>query len=167
MQNNFIIIIFLTLFRFYNASFYMKRARLIIEHEYEFEVLGLVSSVKEYKLAWFINKKLDINMVKQEDISFHFTKKDQIVISNYLYKIEHSSFLLLKNRSYPIDNLIPDKNPWLLPEVWQYDYIIRLKGNINSMSVDNILNEIKSLPIVQYICKLNIESLRSKENLIF
>lgn len=145
----------------------MKTARLIIEHEYNFEVLGLVSSVKEHKLAWFINKKLNINMIKQKDISFDFIKKDRIVISNYLYKIEHCSFLLLKNRSYPIDYLYPEKKPWLLPEVWQYDYIIRLKGNINSMSVDTIMNKIKSLPIVQYISKLNIESLISKENLIF
>ncbi|MCH8317984.1 MAG: IPExxxVDY family protein [Bacteroidetes bacterium] len=209
----------------------MKTTRLIVEHAYDFEVLGLISSAKEYKIVWSINKILNINMIKQKDISFDFLTRGQIKFSNYLFETEHSSFVLLKNKSCSLGNTPPDfpdlkcgtgrygaglhpfiesekrrigesetssvsppstrgplpvsnlpvlpllggdkeievKNPWLLPEAKQYDYIIRLKGILREHlgSGDRILNAIRTLPIVQYISKLNVESLRSKENLIF
>ena len=156
----------------------MKTTRLIVEHAYDFEVLGLISSAKEYKLVWSINKILNINMIKQKDISFDFLTRGQIKFSNYLFETEHSSLVLLKNKScsnLPVlpllggDREIEVKNPWLLPEAKQYDYIIRLKGILQEYlgSSDRILNAIRTLPIVQYSSKLNVESLRSKENLIF
>ena len=156
----------------------MKITKLIVEHDYDFEVLGLISSAKEYKLVWSINKILSINMIKQKDISFDFLTRGEIKFSNYLFETEYSSFMLLKNKScsnFPVlpllggDREIEVKNPWLLPEVKQYDYIIRLKGIFQEYlgSGDTILNAIRTLSIVQYISKLNVESLKSKENLIF
>jgi len=206
----------------------MKITKLIVEHDYDFEVLGLISSAKEYKLVWSINKILSINMIKQKDISFDFLTRGEIKFSNYLFETEYSSFMLLKNKSCTTGNTLPDlpdlqcgtgryraglppiiesgekrmsesetssvspirpllvsdlpvlpllggnreievKNPWLLPEVKQYDYIIRLKGIFQEYlgSGDTILNAIRTLSIVQYISKLNVESLKSKENLIF
>ncbi|WP_370539754.1 IPExxxVDY family protein [Algoriphagus sp. Y33] len=50
----------------------MKKAKLLIEHTYDFELLGLVSPVKDYKMAWLINRELDLNLIKYDDLLLEF-----------------------------------------------------------------------------------------------
>lgn len=142
----------------------MKKVKLFIEHEYDFEVVGIVSSLKEYKLAWLINKNLGINLVKQPDLKFDFVKQSSYSISNYIFETENASFQLLKNRAFEADET---KAAFLLPELKQYDYLIKLKnfaemGEISSFK-EKLLNSGQIILIKEFIT----EDIKSKENLIF
>ena len=46
----------------------MKKSRLAAVYEFDFELIGIVSMVKEYKLAWNLNQLNLFHLVKAEDI---------------------------------------------------------------------------------------------------
>jgi hypothetical protein len=142
----------------------MKTSKLIVEYDYDFEVLAIISSVKDYKLAWAINKSLNISLCKTSDVCLDFIKAGTLLISNFIFETEYTTFRLLRNKSYEFTKI--DK-PYLLPELKEYDYIIKISGEHTSLSAKNTLERLKNLTVVEYIKQIDINTLKSKENLIF
>jgi hypothetical protein len=54
----------------------MKRNKLIIDYEFDFELIGIISTAKGYKLAWEINQLLAIHLVKQPDMVVGFKNNE-------------------------------------------------------------------------------------------
>src|SRR5436190_16147971 len=108
----------------------MKNIKLVVEYEYDFDVLAIISSVKDYKMAWAINKLLDINLCKTEDISLDFVRDDRLLLSNFIFETEYTTFRLLKNKSYEVGR--SSKN-YLLPELKDYDYLIKISGESTTL----------------------------------
>lgn len=142
----------------------MKNSKLFVSYEYDFELLGLTSTAKEYKLAWAINNLMDLRLVKNSDLSFDFKDGKSLVISNYLYKTEHSTFRLIKNKSF--DTAFYSQG-YLLPELKNFDYIIYLQGFEESFLPENFLQRLRELEEIIYIQYIDVQGLKSKENLIF
>jgi len=141
----------------------MKALRLLINHDYDFEVLALISHEKDYKLAWNINKLLNIKFQRDQDLCLEFGKGNKLIFSNFKYDNEHAGLRLLRNRSYDSQ----DSKPFLLPEFKEYDYIIKSEGEKDIFNMKEIAEKLKSLSIIQFIRKIEIHTLKSKENLIF
>jgi len=142
----------------------MVKNKLIIEYEYDFDLYGIISTAKAYKLAWLVNQQLDLHLIKEEDINFSFLNEEKLVISNYLYRTEHSNFRLLKNRS---EENTPDKMGYLLPELNKFDYFIMKNGIINDYNNSELLSHLQKIKEIQYIVALDINKIKSRENLIF
>lgn len=140
----------------------MKKNKLLIDYEYDFTLLAVLSEIKEYKLAWQINKKLHIKLVKEEDIHFHFLNQQNLIVSNYKFATEHTTFRLLKNKSVQ-----QGSNSCLIPELEQFDYLIMIQGVGDFFDGIDLLKSLKELPAIQYISHININQLKSRENLIF
>jgi hypothetical protein len=79
--------------------FNMKKKKLEADINFDFTVIGLITTLKEYKLAWHLNAALGIQLAKERDIEMEFVKTQNIVISNYFYETEHSYIRMLKNKS--------------------------------------------------------------------
>lgn len=142
----------------------MKTSKLIVEYDYDFEVFALISSVKSFKLAWALNKILKTHLCKSDDLYFDFIKDGNIVITNYIYQTDFSCFRLLKNKSCEYFNT---SKPYLLPELKDYDYIIQMSGEILMFDSKELVEKIKQIPLVEYIKRIDVNSIKSKENLIF
>lgn len=140
----------------------MKTSKLILEYEYDFELIGLVSPVREFKLAWHINQYFKIDLRKVQDIEYDFLKGCKIFISNFIFETEYSSFRLLKNRSVEFLNVA---KPFLLPELKNYDYFIMLDGDFATHATENI-NLLKKIPVIELVKNIEIAQLPSKENLL-
>jgi hypothetical protein len=141
----------------------MKAQKLIVDYDYDFEVLAIISSEKDYKLAWNINKVLNIHFKKDQDLCLEFSKRSKLVFSNFIYDTEYASLRLLKNRSYDST----DSKPFLLPELREYDYIIKTEGEKDIFKMDKIIDSLKLLSVIQYLKKIEIHTLKNRENLIF
>ena len=50
----------------------MKKSKLIIDYQFDFELFGVIATVKGYKLAWEINQELGIQLIKQPDLVVGF-----------------------------------------------------------------------------------------------
>jgi hypothetical protein len=142
----------------------IKKNKLEVLYEYDFQLIGIVCSLKEYKLAWMLNKSLHIKLIKEPDIVFEFLQEASFSISNFIFTTENGTLRLLKNKAYEYNNV---KSPFLIPELKEYDYFLKLECLDNSFSVNGIIDALKEIKQIIYIKNLNISELKSKENLIF
>ena len=142
----------------------MKKKKLEGSYEVDFTLLGLVCNKKEYKLAWHLNQALSINLIKQDDIRIEFSDNSSILISNYKHETEFLMIELLQNKLVAAGNL---KNQLLLPELKQFDFLLKLNDLTGELTAENVNVIIKEIPIVEYTLRLNFDSLKSKENLLF
>lgn len=142
----------------------MKKRKLEAEIDYNFTLYGLISALKEYKLAWHLNKSLDIQLDKVRDIEIDFIKTQNLIISNYLFETEHSSFRLLKNKS---TDQFEDSLAFLIPELKRFDYLILVQGFDDTFDTNDLKSRLSSVPKVQYVQSFLVDDLKSRENLIF
>ena len=142
----------------------MKTLRLDLDYEYDFELYGLVSSSKEYALAWALNKNFNFRLIKQKDLCFDFISKGRLVISNYLHRTEHYTVRLFRNKSVDLSTL---KKPFLVPDIKEYDYVVQISGAFDRFCQQELMHKFNLVPLVQYVKKFDPNTLQFKDNLIF
>jgi len=142
----------------------MKNEGFTIELDFDFDLFAIITSAKEYKLAWWLNKALSLDLQKDEDISIDFLKGKSLLISNYSFKTTHSSIHLIRNKCTEYTNFA---KPFLIPELQRYDYLLMVKDPAEVYDKSKWEDEINSIALVELIQQINISSLQSKENLIF
>jgi hypothetical protein len=142
----------------------MKKNKLIVNYGYDFELLGIISPVKDYKIAWAINIALHIKFKKNNDLKIEFINDKPLIISNYTFETENSLLRLLKNKCQEVTET---SYSYLLPELKNFDYFLKIEDEANTFDQSQIIKRIKSLPLIQYITPIDTTKLKSKENLIF
>ena len=140
----------------------MKRTKLVIDYEYDFELLGLTTFLKGYRLAWELNQILRINLVKQPDLAVGFRKNEEKSFSFYAFQGTHNRLKLFKNKASENE---PGKY-FLIPEFPHYDFII-LAAMEEQYSKQQLVDLVKSVPDVQLVAGIPLEGLKSKSNFIF
>lgn len=140
----------------------MGKNRLVIQPDYEFELLGIIYHARDYKLAWELNKRLGIRLVKQEDIALDLVREGHIDVSNYLYESGLVQCRLIRNKSI---NQSDNKVAFLLPELQNFDFLLIIKGKIGDEI--EIISKIKEIPLVNFVSRFEINQIKAKENLIF
>ncbi len=142
----------------------MARNKLVIDYSYDFLLYGLISHLKEYKLAWSLNNQLNIHLIKQKDIIHEFINQEKMYVSNYLYETENTQLRLLRNKS---ENKNSVKSAYLLPELHKFDFFIMKNGRIDGKDDLGFISKLKEIEAIQYVTLINISKLKSRENLIF
>jgi hypothetical protein len=142
----------------------MKKNKLIVNYGYDFELLGIISPVKDYKIAWAINIALHIKLKKNNDLKIEFINDKTLIISNYTFETENSLLRLIKNKCQEVSDA---SSSYLLPELKNFDYFLKIEDEANTFDQSQIIKRIKSLPLIQYITPIDTTKLKSKENLIF
>ena len=142
----------------------MKNDGFAMEFDFDFNLFAIITSAKEYKLAWWLNKVLCIDLQKDEDILLDFLKGKSLNVSNYSYKTTHSSVHLIRNKCIEYINFA---KPYLIPELQQYDYLLMVKDPAELYELTKWDESLNSIAIIELIQKIEINSLQSKENLIF
>ena len=140
----------------------MKKKRLEIEYSFDFELLGVISSAKGYKLAWDINATLASRLVKQKDLVIHLKSNTVASYSYYSFENEVNTLKLFRNKPNEAELV---KN-LLVPEFPHYDYIILTRGEEHQNS--NRLQELlRNNPSIELVAFIPLDALKSKDNFIF
>ncbi len=84
----------------------MRKTKLQVEHQYEFDLLGIVAPLKDYKMAWLINKLLGVRLMREKDYQLEFLNQPNLVITQFILEKEHGFIQLLKNRSFSDSNTV-------------------------------------------------------------
>ena len=140
----------------------MKKAKLLIEHTYDFELLGLVSPVKDYKMAWLINRDLDLNLIKSDDLLLEFMTLPSLKISQYFLSLPHGFVQLLRNKALNSTNQVS----YLIPELKSMDYFLLVQDETFQISINTFANQLAENRYIQNVMKLDVSKLKSKENLL-
>ncbi|MEO1053537.1 MAG: IPExxxVDY family protein [Bacteroidota bacterium] len=141
----------------------MKRKKLVIDYEYDFDLMGIVSSVKDYKLAWALNNFLSIELEKADDHILKFNKVGDIKFSNYIFATEHSEIRLFKNKAVDVSE---QSKQFLVPEMGRFDYFLTAKGIISNCETKELADRLKRMRFIEYIVNINIETIKSKDNFL-
>jgi len=138
----------------------MQTLQLYVEYEYDFDVYGLAASLKEYKLAWSLNRLLGFRLKKQQDLSYELCGQERAIISNYEYITDHSVVRLLRNKAHGV-------KAFLLPEIEEFDYVLQITGALQQLCPQELTAKLLHLPLVQCVKQIDPLTLKLKEHLIF
>ncbi len=139
----------------------MKKKRLDVEFSFDFELHGIITPIRGYKLAWEVNRLLGINLVRQDDFVIS-NKGEETKHLLFSYDSEVNHLKLIRNKSQEdaeVKNLFVPEHP-------RFDYFIISKGE--DMLTSNRLQEVlRNIPSVELVAFIPLTALKSKENFIF
>ncbi len=140
----------------------MKKAKLQIEPAFDFELLGIVSPIREYRMAWLVNQELELNLVKADDLELEFLNAEKLEIAQYFLSLPHGFIQLLKNKAINSTQQLA----YLIPEQKNLDYFLLVKDETEELDLINFVKKLSRNPLVQSIVRIDISKLKSKENLL-
>ena len=140
----------------------MKKAKLFIEPTFDFELLGLVSPVKDYKMAWLINREMELNLVKVKDLELEFISTARMEISQYFLSLPHGFIQLLKNKALNSSQQLA----YLIPELKTMDYFLLVQDETEQTSIHTFAEHLSKNQFIQSVVRIDISKLKSKENLL-
>jgi hypothetical protein len=139
----------------------MKKSKLIIDYEFDFSLWGITTSARGYKLAWDINRLLDVRLVRQPDLVVGFRNSEDKSFAYYAYETTLNRLKLFKNRPTDGD---PGKY-FLIPEFPHFDFIIL--AAMEEHYAENLVDTLRSIPAVELVASIPMEGLKSKSNFVF
>jgi len=136
----------------------MKKRRLDVEFAYDFELMGLTSSARGYKLAWEVNHALGINLVRKDDLKMT-TRDGEFFFAFFEHQSAINTVKLFRNRA-------SEGEVFLVPDHAHLDYILYTKGDedVSSKRLQEVLRNISSVELLAF---LPLAALKSKDNFIF
>lgn len=137
----------------------MSKTVLLTEFEYDFQLIGISTHAKDYRLTWELNKAFGIELNKEEDVLVAKKKEGHAVFSMYFYqnKEEDKDIRLISNKS---------NGRLLIPESKPSDFFLILY-DFNEYESNEMLVMIRKINIVLTAFEVDVSSLKSKENLLF
>lgn len=152
--------------------------------ELDFKLVGISSTLKEYRLCHFINKHTGLTLIhgkesytdhrgypkekEKDDMDYHIIQekkkgKNQNLHHFTVYRYCNVSFdfeyYLISNKS--------KEGGLLIPEAANFDYFVMIKHYIDEDDFRVLMSNIKSITDVLLTKEIDPTILKSKENLIF
>ncbi len=139
----------------------MATKKLFIDNDYEFSLIGIACHSKDYKLCWNINKELKTFFEKKEDLKVELVKQHEMShFSIFEFEDEenfNSHFIIANNGT----------SGQLLPEHKNLDYFWMIKGFISKSDCKEILEKLHKVDSIITCLEIDVNNLKSKQNLIF
>ncbi|MCD6543115.1 MAG: IPExxxVDY family protein [Flavobacteriaceae bacterium] len=145
------------------------------EYDHDYILIGIHTTLNDYRLAYFLNKELKLFLKRSED-DLDFSSKN-CSFPFYLHEDEASfiSWSLISNKFISVntvqsdDNLFDEetKTIFLVPEKKKIDYFIKISGYIKDENLENILSKIKETKKIITSYTIDPYTLKSRDNLIF
>ena len=161
-----------------------KSLSIDFEYDYKFLLIGICSPLKDYTIAYKLNKILAKSIQRSKlDILMNFD--DGMEVANFAQfeywddKYQNQWYLLAnkckilcnedrQNEGTIFDGLNQNrkKTKYLIPENPKVDFFIQIHGIYNEETKKALIKNIKNIERIVSVHEIDINNLRSKENLI-
>jgi len=123
----------------------------------DYQLIGIVSSSKEFKIAWIINNSLEVSLSKIDNEIIKLSNGRSLSISHLLYKRNKGYIRLINNK------IINNKGKSsLISSLSNFDYIIQFSFNFFEFESFNIINKLKSNNDIQFANFVDSNSIKEK-----
>lgn len=144
------------------------------EYEHNYCLIGIHSTLEDYRIAYFLNKNLDLHLSRfKEDLDFSSLDCD-FPLFHYEDETTQTSWSLISNKHVFVTNVNQSnlfeeltKTSFLISEKKEIDYFIKINGYINHNNLQNILLKINNTKQIITSYSLDPNELKSKDYLIF
>ncbi|MFL0353319.1 IPExxxVDY family protein [Xanthomarina sp. GH4-25] len=147
--------------------------------EADFTLIGIHTSIEDYRLAYLLNAKLNLNLKRRKkDLDFKDTS--QFSIFEWEDQRQLNTWNLVSNMcKIETDNLVIENNlfnntrkvseiVYLLPEFKKVNYIVKISDDqLSSKKHQRIVSQIQEITHIVAAYQIDIDQLKSKNNLIF
>jgi hypothetical protein len=133
---------------------------LEIEYDYDFVLIGISSHEKDYRICWALNNQLGLNLTKTDALEIKDKKQDELShfsLFSFEQPDEFMEYFIIANRS---------EKGLLIPEQKQVDYFFIIRGEVDDEKVMEMVKQIKDSNLVQTAFRVDVNALKSKQNLI-
>ncbi len=130
---------------------------LEIEDEYDFEIIGVSSHEKDYRLAWSLNKTLGWRLVRIEDA----------VVEGKRSTTHHARFRWTHPVDQTVFTLIDNKTPdgTFMPELIQFDYLLKIEQPSESV-MKKLQSGLRNTDFVLAFQRQEVDKLKHKDILL-
>jgi hypothetical protein len=150
--------------------------------EIDYSLIAIHTTLEDYRLAYFINQKLHVNLNKS-DKEIQITDKDgEVHFSRFHYyeKKKDISWDLIQNINEIIQlkeednqslftnfNIEVAKKVFMLPEFKKVNYFLKIENSEEDTNLLKIQSELNSIDHIATNYIVDINKIKSKNNLIF
>jgi hypothetical protein len=125
-------------------------------------LIGIIASLKHYRLCWELNNKFGYNFRLNPEIEINLLKKNR---HYYFHIYQHRAVNCFADH-YLYHNHYDGE--YLLPEFKHIDYLWLIKGDgAFDENCPDIIQKIKEVAGVQMAAELDVEKIRNKGNMVF
>lgn len=150
--------------------------------EVDYDLIAIHSSLEDYRLAYFLNQKLPVTLHKSSEEIGVTVKEGEALFPKFIYDDSHNDMFwsLIPNKNEIIttkkstgQNLFLDTNVeiatkvYLLPELKKVDYFLKIENNKNTLDLEEMVRDIKSINRISTVYTVIPDTIKSKNNLIF
>ena len=159
----------------------MALHKLLVDDFYDasYSLLAIHCRLEDYRLAYLLNKYLKLNLTRQpQDLDYKYFAATYSIyewndeehfatwhmVSNVCKKEEDS---LQSSGSLFSSSEKVLKTYHLLPELKNVDYLIKISNDDRYFDEKDMLEKIQAIPQIITTYTIDVDQLKSKENLIF
>ncbi len=149
--------------------------------EIDYQLIAIHSTLEDYRLAYYINQNLPINLKKGSCNIQISNKEGETQFTRFIFEDSKDiAWNLVQNQN---DVFVPSQNSnqglfaesnnkfstkiYLIPEFKKVDYFLKIENGEVKIDVANITNSIKKIDRVSTVYTVEVEKIKSKNNLIF
>lgn len=161
----------------------MPAHKLVLDEVFEqpYKLFAIHSSVEEYKLAYLLNKHLNLKLARTpKDVDLHKGSENAFFAHFYYEDLQkYCTYHLVSNvareeemsgsggESLFFGEQLAVKKSFLLPEFKQVDYLVKIEDELDAVSEKILTSRIMEIPQVSTAYAFDLDRIKSKENLIF
>lgn len=137
----------------------MAEKKIKNELQSDYRLIGFATSMHEYKLCFHLNKILEADFRKLKDLTFETSDRSR--------KMEFSVLISSGNEQKNDYIVFSNKNlgDVLLPEIVQFDYVMKVSGKISDEEISEQLEVIGQLPDMMLCKEIELKKIKNKERL--
>jgi len=150
--------------------------------EIDYSLIAIHTSLEDYRLAYFINQKLLVNLNKSEKEIQITVKEGEAHFSRFHYyeKKKDISWDLIQNKNEVIHQQKEENQSlfsnmglevatkvYMLPEFKKADYFLKIENSAENLHLSGILNTLNTIDNIATLYIVDTNKIKSKNNLIF
>ena len=139
----------------------LNRKNLKFEIDFDFVLIAVTSSLKDYRICYLINKYLNFNFSRDTDLELDISNQGGILhfsLFHYSWESTETDFYFIANKG---------SEGYLVPEMREADYFLMIKNYIDDDDLEGILSNLNKIPEIVAAVKIDPKKVKSRENLLF
>jgi endo-1,4-beta-D-glucanase Y len=147
----------------------------------DYQLIAIHSPLEDYRLAYYINQNLPINL-KKSNCNIHISNKEgETEFTRFVFEDEKDIlWSLVQNQNEILlspqrvnQGLFAESNSkfstkiYLIPEFKKVDYFLKIENDEVAIDIAEITSQIKKIERISTVYSVDVESIKSKNNLIF
>ena len=149
--------------------------------EIDYHLIAIHTTLEDYRLAYFINQHLPVNLSKSNEVILISIKEGETQFSRFYFDDEDNfvSWNLIQNKNEVIgqneiinqdlfsnSSQVVATKVFLLPELKKVDYFLKIESD-DDLELAGIVKKLKSIKSLSTVYVVETETIKSKNNLIF